>query len=57
VRSGGLKVRTLTMPDRFIDQNKPEAMIAATGLDSAGIVTAVFAALGRPQTVPATRLA
>jgi 1-deoxy-D-xylulose-5-phosphate synthase len=45
------------MPDRFIDQNKPEAMIAATGLDSAGIVTAVFAAFGRPQTVPATRLA
>jgi len=56
-RSGSLKVRTLAMPDRFIEQNKPETMIAAAGLDSAGIVTAVFAALGRPQTVPATRLA
>jgi 1-deoxy-D-xylulose-5-phosphate synthase len=56
-KSGGLKVRTLVMPDRFIEQNKPEAMIAAAGLDSAGIVAAVFAALGRQQATPATRLA
>ena len=56
-RSGGLdrglKVRTLAMPDRFVEQNKPEAMVAAAGLDSAGIVTAVFAALGRAQEKPA----
>ncbi len=43
----GIKVRTLTMPDRFVDQGKPEAMYADAGLDAAGIVTAVFAALGR----------
>ena len=43
----GLKIRSLTMPDRFLDQDKPEAMVATAGLDATGIVTAVFAALGR----------
>ena len=43
----GLKVRTLTMPDRFVDQDKPEAMYAASGLDAGGIVATVFATLGR----------
>jgi len=47
----GLKIRTLFMPDRFTEQGKPEIMAAAAGLDSAGIVTAVFAALGREQGV------
>ena len=53
----GVKVRTLTMPDRFIDQNKPDAMYAAAGLDAAGIVGAVFAALGRSRTAARPRLA
>jgi 1-deoxy-D-xylulose-5-phosphate synthase len=53
----GLKVRALAMPDRFVDQNKPEAMVAAAGLDSAGIVRAVFAALGRSLAPTASRLA
>ncbi|MDN5928365.1 MAG: 1-deoxy-D-xylulose-5-phosphate synthase [Hyphomicrobiales bacterium] len=43
----GLKVRPLIMPDVFTDQAKPEAMVAEAGLDSAGIVRAVFAALGQ----------
>ena len=43
----GVRVRSLTLPDRFVEQNRPEAMYAAAGLDAAGIVTAVFAALGR----------
>jgi 1-deoxy-D-xylulose-5-phosphate synthase len=43
----GLKVRPLAMPDRFVDQDKPEAMYAAAGLDARGIVSAVFAVLGR----------
>ena len=43
----GLKVRTLTLPDIFQDQDKPEAMIAEAGLDSDGIVRAALAALGR----------
>ena len=43
----GLKVRTPAPPDRFVDQGKPEAMYAAAGLDSAGIVRTVFATRGR----------
>ena len=30
----GLKVRTLHLPDRFIEQNKPQAMYAEAGLDA-----------------------
>ena len=44
---GVLKVRTLVLPDRYIDQGKPEAMYAAAGLDADGIVKAVFTALGK----------
>ena len=32
----GVKVRTLALPDRFMDQGKPEAMYAAAGLVTAG---------------------
>jgi 1-deoxy-D-xylulose-5-phosphate synthase len=44
---GGLKVRTLTLPDTFIDQDKPEVMYAKAALDAAAIVAKSFAALGR----------
>ncbi|MBI1250671.1 MAG: 1-deoxy-D-xylulose-5-phosphate synthase [Alphaproteobacteria bacterium] len=43
----GLKVRTLTLPDEFQDQDKPEAMITAAGLDADAIAAAALAALGR----------
>jgi 1-deoxy-D-xylulose-5-phosphate synthase len=43
----GLKVRTLAMPDRFVEHDKPEAQYEAAGLDARGIVATVFAALGR----------
>ncbi len=43
----GLKVRPLVLPDRFLDHDKPDRMYARAGLDAAGIVTTVFAALGR----------
>jgi 1-deoxy-D-xylulose-5-phosphate synthase len=46
----GLKVRTLTLPDTFIDHDKPEVMYAKAGLDASAIVTKVFAALGRDET-------
>jgi 1-deoxy-D-xylulose-5-phosphate synthase len=49
----GLKLRTLFMPDRFVEQNKPETMIAEAGLGRSGIVAAVFSALGRAQESPA----
>ena len=41
----GLKVRCLTMPDEWVEQAKPEAMLARAGLDHTGIVATVFAAL------------
>jgi 1-deoxy-D-xylulose-5-phosphate synthase len=43
----GLKVRTLTLPDRFIEQNKPNVMYAEAGLDAGGILASVFRALGK----------
>ncbi|GAB5508334.1 MAG: 1-deoxy-D-xylulose-5-phosphate synthase [Rhizobiaceae bacterium] len=43
----GLKVRPLVLPDAFVDHAKPEKMYADAGLDSAGIVRAVFGALGQ----------
>jgi 1-deoxy-D-xylulose-5-phosphate synthase len=45
----GLAVRPLVLPDRFIDQDKPEAMYAAAGLDANAIVARVFEALGRER--------
>ncbi len=41
----GLKIRCLTMPDEWVEQAKPEAMYARSGLDHSGIVTTVFAAI------------
>ena len=43
----GLKVRPLVLPDEFTDHAKPEKMYVDAGLDHAGIVHTVFAALGR----------
>jgi len=43
----GLKVRCMTLPDRFIDQDSPAAMYAQAGLDAKGIVAKVFEALGK----------
>jgi 1-deoxy-D-xylulose-5-phosphate synthase len=45
----GLKIRTLTLPDLFQDQDKPEAMYAQAGLDADGIVRAALATLGVDQ--------
>ncbi|PZO78944.1 MAG: 1-deoxy-D-xylulose-5-phosphate synthase [Mesorhizobium amorphae] len=42
----GLRIRTLVLPDSFVDQAKPEKMLADAGLDAAGIVRTVHAALG-----------
>ena len=42
----GLKVRTMTLPDKFLEHDKPERMYAAAGLDAKGIVAKALAALG-----------
>ncbi len=41
----GLRVRSLAMPDIFMDQASPEVMCAKAGLDRRGIVDTVFKAL------------
>jgi 1-deoxy-D-xylulose-5-phosphate synthase len=46
---GSLKVRAMVLPDIYQDHDKPERMYAKAGLDSAGIVTKVFEALGQEE--------
>jgi 1-deoxy-D-xylulose-5-phosphate synthase len=43
----GCKIRTMVLPDVFLDQDSPAAMYAKAGLDAAGIVARVFEALGK----------
>ncbi len=43
----GLKIRSLVLPDRFIEQDTPVKMYSSAGLDARGIVAAVQKALGR----------
>ncbi|MBA4130796.1 MAG: 1-deoxy-D-xylulose-5-phosphate synthase [Hyphomicrobium sp.] len=45
----GLKVRTMTLPDTFIDHDKPDVMYAAAGLDAAAIVAKATSALGQTK--------
>jgi 1-deoxy-D-xylulose-5-phosphate synthase len=47
----GLKVRSLVLPDTFIDQDKPERMYARAGLDSAAIIAKVFDVLQQSGSV------
>src|SRR5215471_17614085 len=47
VLDGGLKVRSMVLPDVFIDQDSPAAMYAKAGLDAKGIVATAFEALGQ----------
>jgi 1-deoxy-D-xylulose-5-phosphate synthase len=43
----GLAVRTLTMPDAFLDHAKPVDQVDAAGLDASGIVQTVLKGLGQ----------
>lgn len=43
---GGLKIRTLTLPDIFQDQDSMPAMYAQAGLDAAGITLTALQTLG-----------
>ncbi|WP_425106782.1 1-deoxy-D-xylulose-5-phosphate synthase [Ancylobacter sp.] len=45
----GLKVRTLALPDRFIEQDSPASQMHEAGLDAEGVVRGVFNALGREE--------
>ena len=43
----GLKIRTMTLPDLYIDQDTPANMYKQAGLDADSIVETVFKALGQ----------
>jgi 1-deoxy-D-xylulose-5-phosphate synthase len=47
IGSRGLKFRSMVLPDRFLDHDKPEKLYAGVGLDAKGIVAKVLATLGR----------
>jgi 1-deoxy-D-xylulose-5-phosphate synthase len=47
----GCKLRTMCLPDRFIDQASPAEMYRNAGLDAEGIVQTVCRTLGRDRTV------
>jgi 1-deoxy-D-xylulose-5-phosphate synthase len=52
----GVKVRSLILPDLFIEHDSPAAMYARAGLDAKAIVAKVFEALGRDDAAaPSTR--
>ena len=46
---GGLKVRPLHLPDRFVDHDSPEIQYRNAGLHSDHVVAAALEALGRPE--------
>jgi 1-deoxy-D-xylulose-5-phosphate synthase len=57
VLDSGCKVRTMVLPDLFLDQDTPAAMYAKAGLDARGIVAKVFEALGRDAAAETVKLA
>ncbi|MSO67806.1 MAG: 1-deoxy-D-xylulose-5-phosphate synthase [Pseudolabrys sp.] len=57
VLDSGCKVRTMVLPDEFIDQDQPAAMYARAGLDAHGIVARVFEALGKDAAAETVKLA
>jgi 1-deoxy-D-xylulose-5-phosphate synthase len=52
---GALKFRSMVLPDIYQEHDKPEKMYAEAGLDAAGIVAKVRAALGMPKAEQAVR--
>ena len=49
VLDSGVKIRPLTLPDVFIDHEKPEVQYEQAGLDAKSIVAAALHALGRER--------
>ena len=54
---GGLKMRSMVLPDVFLDHDTPNAMYARAGLDAKGIVAKVFEALGKDVKTETVKLA
>jgi 1-deoxy-D-xylulose-5-phosphate synthase len=53
----GLRVRSMVLPDVFLDHDSPNAMYARAGLDAKGIVTKVFETLGKDFKAETVKLA
>ena len=53
----GLKIRTMVLPDIFIDHDSPAKMYEQAGLDAKGIVGKVFEALGKDMKSETVKLA
>ena len=49
---GGVRVRSMTLPDRFIDHSTPAAQIIEAGLGAKDIVATVMGALGKDAAKP-----
>ncbi|MEZ5788299.1 MAG: 1-deoxy-D-xylulose-5-phosphate synthase [Xanthobacteraceae bacterium] len=53
----GVRVRSMVLPDSYIDQDTPTVMYAKAGLDAKGIVAKVFEALGKDVRSETVRMA
>ena len=53
----GFKIRPLTLPDFFIDQDSPERMYEVAGLDAKSIVATALNALGREREAALSNIA
>ena len=51
----GLRFRPMVLPDRFIEQDKPERQYEEAGLDARSIVATALAALGRAEATAPVR--
>ncbi len=54
---GGLRMRSMVLPDVFLDHDLPAAMYARAGLDAKGIVAKVFETLGKDFKAETVKLA
>ena len=54
---GGLRMRSMVLPDEFLDHDSPSAMYARAGLDAKGIVAKVFETLGKDVKAETVKLA
>ena len=55
--NGALRVRSMVLPDVFLDHDTPAAMYARAGLDSKSIVKKVFEVLGKDFKTETVKLA
>ncbi len=53
----GLRVRSMVLPDEFLDHDTPAAMYAKAGLDAKAIVAKAFEALGKDMKAETVKLA